>query len=550
MLWAKNKIASCWVVLLVSFGLLGMAWAGIHDLRFNPTHLRSLVHSGQLDLAAPCRVTGRCSRVSVRKGVGTDLELEVRHLANRFSEFETRGKIRLHLNERDHPSGSVPSLRTGDLIEVLAYLRKPENFKNEGRFDYRSYLELRGIFLTGNLKDPLLMTRLSREEENVPRHLVRSLRRTFIRALETLPSSAEAQAVLKALLLGDDDGLKEETKTNFQLNGIYHVLVISGLHVGIIATAIFTLLSFLTLPRWLTVALTMLAIAGYNALVEGGVAIDRASIMGCLFLTSLYFDRDRNLLHSLCLAAWWVLLMNPGWLYDSGFQLSFSAALAIAVIGIPLLRRTTQPYKEALRSLESVDLDRHFSPRLGAWRVALRLRASRLEDSLGRLGSATCLRLVAWPYQLSLGLLGILLFSAAIHLVLLVPMIVYFHRIVLPTIFLNLLVVPLVAILIPLGFFYLCCASLFPQTFWLLGWVCGFLTESLLNLNRSFSEIDWLSYPIPQPSLGWVLTYYLSLALWLAVPAPSAAAPAQRLHLSGSSVRPALGRTAGSTPVT
>ena len=58
--------------------------------------------------------------------------------------------------------------------------------------------------------------------------------------------------------------------------------------------------------------MTLGSIALYNLLAEGQVAIDRASIMGCLFLTSLYFDRDRNLLHSLCLAAWWVLLEDPG----------------------------------------------------------------------------------------------------------------------------------------------------------------------------------------------------------------------------------------------
>ncbi len=517
MLWARDKSWGCWIVSLLGFGLLGLAWPGIHNLQFNQTHLRSLVRSGELDLTMPCRVTGRCSRMSVRKNLGTDLELEVRHVANRFAQFETRGKIRLHLNEGEHPSKSLPSLQPGDLIEVLTYLRKPENFNNPGQFDYRSYLELRGIFLTGNLKDPLLLTCLSRQEQSLTAKLIRQIRRGCIQALETLPSSEPVRATLKALLLGDDSDLEDETKTSFRLNGVYHVLVVSGLHVGIIIAMVFALLNHLALPRWLTVTLTLLAIAGYNALVEGQVAIDRASIMGCLFLTSLYFDRDRNLLHSLCLAAWWVLLMNPGWIYDSGFQLSFSAALAIATIGIPLLRCTTQPHKDALRSLESADLDRYFSPGLGSWRVTLRLRGSILDEWLGNLGSTIALRLVVWPYKLGLALLDILLVSIAIQLVLLVPIMVYFHRVVVPVIFLNMLVIPLVAMIIPLGFSYLVCTALLPQVSWPLGWACGFLTEFLLSLNHTFSEISWLGYPLPQPPYGWVLTYYLSLTLWLAV---------------------------------
>ena len=195
-------------------------------------------------------------------------------------------------------------------------------------------------------------------------------------------------------------------------------------------------------------------------------------------------------------------------------------ALAIAVVGLPLLRRTTQPCKEALRSLESIHLDRNFSPRLAAWRVGLRLRSARLAESLGIPPSTVRLGLMVWPGKLLLGLLDIALVSVAIQAVLLVPLMVYFHRVVFPVIFLNMLVIPLVGMIIPVGFSYLAWASLFPQASWPLGWVCGLLAECLLSLNRAFSEIPWLGFSLPQVPLGWVLAYYGSLALWVAARVP------------------------------
>ena len=516
--------------MLLAFGLSGMAWKAIHQLQFDGNHLQTLVRSGALDLTAPCRVRGRCVRVSEGKAGGIHLEVEVQHLANRFASFETRGKIRLHLMPPDVSFNASPPAQAGDQVEILAYLRRPENFNNPGQFDYRSYLELRGIFLTGNLKDPLLLTLLARQREFSLQDLADRMRQGCIRTLDALPASEPARAVLKAVLLGDDSDLAEDTRSRFRLNGLYHVLVVSGLHVGMMIAMVFALLKHLRLPRWLVLTLTMGSIALYNLLAEGQIAIDRASIMGCLFLTSLYFDRDRNLLHSLCLAGWWVLLKDPGWLDDSGFQLSFSAALAIAVVGLPLLRLATQPCKDALRSLESIHLDRNFSPRLASWRVGLRLRSSRLAESLGIPRSAVLLGLTVWPYKLLLGLLDIVLVSVAIQAVLLVPLMVYFHRVVLPVIFLNMLVIPLVGMIIPVGFSYLAWASLFPQASWPLGWVCGLLAECLLSLNRAFSEIPWLGFSLSQVPLGWVLAYYGSLALWVATRAP------RLLRLLGSAI--------------
>ena len=112
-LWSRKRAWSCWIVVLLAFVLSGMAWKAVHELQFGGDHLRTLVRSGALDLTAPCRVRGRCVRVSDGKAGGIHLEVEVQHLANRFASFETRGK--------DSPSPSSPRR----FPSTPGHLRKP-----------------------------------------------------------------------------------------------------------------------------------------------------------------------------------------------------------------------------------------------------------------------------------------------------------------------------------------------------------------------------------------------------------------------------------------
>ena len=71
-----------------------------------------------------------------------------------------------------------------------------------------------------------------------------------------------------------------------------------------------------------------------------------------LYLLARLLGRDHSALNAIGLAAMILLLSRPAWLFESGFQLSFSAALLIAGLVAPILERTTEPYRRALRNLD------------------------------------------------------------------------------------------------------------------------------------------------------------------------------------------------------
>jgi len=137
---------------LATFLSLGLLVPPIHQASYPPQHLRTLTSTGKLDLNEPCRITGICSKGSISRGIGEQIELSVQKIENRFSTFSAQGKVRLALYyQKGEGPRQQPLLRPGDRIEVLANLRFPKNFNNPGQFDYVAYLERQDVALVGTI---------------------------------------------------------------------------------------------------------------------------------------------------------------------------------------------------------------------------------------------------------------------------------------------------------------------------------------------------------------------------------------------------------------
>src|SRR5439155_22132597 len=168
--------------------------------------------------------------------------------------------------------------------------------------------------------------------------------------------------------------------------------------------------------------------------------------------------------------------VDPLWLFDPGFLLSLLAVLSIALIGLPLLRYTTQPYRKALWQIEEDSLDAQFSARMADFRIALRMKIEWL-GTQWKLSSFNLNRhVIILPLKVGLHLADVLLISVSIQLVFFVLMILYFHRVSLISILLNVLVVPLVGLIVPVGFLFLLLAFIFPMVSLLGGKLCAWLT--------------------------------------------------------------------------
>ena len=520
-LWVAHvccRVSLAFLLSLVCFACLGLVCPAIHQASYAPQHLRMLTRSGRLDLNEPCRITGICTKGSIPKGIGEQIELAVQRLENRFSTFTTQGNVRLALYYQKGEAPRQPLLRPGDQVEVLANLRLPKNFNNPGQFDYVAYLERQDVALVGTVKSELLVTRLATGQGSWLSRQIRRLRTALLSQLDGAFGPGETAGIMKALLLGDRSALDARVEETFRITGIYHVLVVSGQHVAVIAAFLYVLFRLTRIPSSFAAALTAIGLLLFSALAEGQPSVIRATAMACTFLLAVLFDRDRNLLNSLSLSAWSLLLLDPFWLFDPGFELSFLAVLAIAIVALPWLRQVAEPWRAGLQRIQDADWDSRYQPHVADLRVWLRLKLEELQAWAQWDRWQLSSRLVLMTARVVVAVGELLVVSLAIQLVFVVLMAIFFHRVSLIAPFLNLLAVPVVGVLVPLGFLLLSLGLLGLPTDPVFSKLCGSLVDILLRTAELFSGSEWGNFRVPTPPVWASTLYFISLVLALALP--------------------------------
>ena len=148
---------------------------------------------------------------------------------------------------------------------------------------------------------------------------------------------------MQAMLIGGRAFFGRELKTNFQRTGTYHILVVSGINVGILAFAFFWALRRLPMGETAATVLTILFSWGYAFLADLGPPIVRATITLSVYLLTRLLFRDRAGLNALGIAALGILVAAPRTLFEASFQLTFLSVIAVAGIAVPILQRTLYP---------------------------------------------------------------------------------------------------------------------------------------------------------------------------------------------------------------
>jgi competence protein ComEC len=347
-------------------------------------------------------------------------------------------------NNKSEGSKALPThwFHYGERLRFPTKLYPPRNFRNPGAFDYVGYLADEGIVALGSTKmeavEPLPGFSGSRAELWRTR-----LRRSLIERIHALWKPDDS-ALLDAILVGENSFLGRETLTDFQRTGTYHVLVISGLKVAVLALVVFWLLRRLRVGEFFASAITILLTVAYALLTDVGAPVWRATLMLALYLSARLLYRRKSILNTIGAAALALLIVNPIVLLGASFQLSFLCVLVIAGIGAPLLQRTTQPLSQALRSLDSIGYDAALSPSMAQVRLDLRIIAGRLQRFFGK--RIPLIALVGGARLLLVGF-EFLLISTVLQAGFALPMAYYFHRATLVSLPANVLAVPLTEII-------------------------------------------------------------------------------------------------------
>ncbi len=170
-----------------------------------------------------------------------------------------------------------------------------------------------------------------------------------------------------------------------------------------------------------------------------------------LFLIASYVFRQTRILNVLAAVGIAYLAFAPDQLFDPSFQLSFLSAAAIAAFAIPLMERVTEPLRQAVRRLDQVRYDPQVEPPASEWRVEFRLLSETLRLWTGLSVAKAQLVIIATVLATAF-ILDAVVVSACVQFGLALPMISYFHRLSFTGLTANILVVPLLSFVVPVGF--------------------------------------------------------------------------------------------------
>lgn len=226
---------------------------------------------------------------------------------------------------------SLPPMRTGRYeVNGVVQLRADASGLAPG-FDH--YLAGRGIELT------LTRARVSREIAP-PGRTARFLAAAAARCESILRHGVERHraevGIYLGMLLGERAALSQEVHDAFTRSGTFHVFVVAGLHVGIIAEAIFCVLAALRLPPRVAAAAGLALLWTYVEITGGGLPAHRAFTMIAFLRGARVLRQPGNPLAALALAAFVTVLWDPHQLFSAGFQLSYPVVTALVVMGGPL----------------------------------------------------------------------------------------------------------------------------------------------------------------------------------------------------------------------
>lgn len=319
------------------FALLIILWA-LAAAGMNPYPLLLAVPS-ELEGTRLC-LSGEVYRLEQKE---TNLCIYLKHISQ--NKFQYQGNIAVYTKTE------IP-LSIGNRIYAEGDCRIPKKPSNPGQFDMAAYYGIQGIGI--QLQNSRV--RLLDDREAPVFQMLHCLRQSFRKGLERVLGSEDA-GLMSAMLLGEKSGMDQNLKKLYQAGGISHILAISGLHISLIGMGLYRILRKLLGGFWLPCSLSAVVLILYGVLTGMPVSARRAILMFLVYLGAQLLGRTYDLLSGLALAGILILLKEPLYLFQAGFQLSFLSIVGIGVV-YPVLAegKGRCPFADAIRISVSIQL--------------------------------------------------------------------------------------------------------------------------------------------------------------------------------------------------
>ncbi len=318
---------SCDIALLALLVALGALRYQSYTLLFPFDHI-----ANQPELFAAGIVRGRVAEEVERDGERTRFVLALEEVETDSALYKVCGNIWVTLR-----SGRLGA-DCGDRVQLRGPLRRPAPARNPGAFDYRRYLaseDIHAVLSARRAAEVLVL-------EHLPggwltARVALPVRR-YIRAAIAHNLEGASSGLLLGILLGEKRQIPSEVRDQFRSAGLAHALVVSGMHVGIVAVFVCNALRLCRLSPVLSHVGTIVVLLVYAVVTQANPPVVRAVLVACVVLGGRVIEREGDAYNSLGLAGLCILVLWPASLLGLSFQLSFAATFAIIGLHGPLAR--------------------------------------------------------------------------------------------------------------------------------------------------------------------------------------------------------------------
>jgi competence protein ComEC len=438
---AKQWLTCAWILMLAAFALLGLVCANVERNDLPPNQLRSLLDEKTIAVGQPVNLTGTLERDPEQAHDRVYLQLRV----EKVSERDAAGVVMLLaplLNAKGKSEFESLDLRYGARLRIKTALNRADSFRNPGVSSFTEYLDRNGFDATGVIKSSSQIEILEYKASASPIGWIYHWRTQLQRQIDSHFSSSTA-GVLDAAIIGNRYNLSRDTSERFREGGTFHVLVISGLHITFLGGVAFLIARRLTRKRWLQFLCSVTLLWGYTIAVGAQSSVVRAAFMFTAVQLAPLLHRKGSSLNALAGAALVLFVIQPNNVFDPSFQLTFGSVMAIVLIAWPVVQSCSQigkwrPTRQMPCPPQCSFWLRSFSECL-FWSVRegkreqeratcqYRLFKHPLAETLERFHLQRALRFIFEALTISL----------SVQLLLLPPLIVYFHRVSFASLVLN-----------------------------------------------------------------------------------------------------------------
>lgn len=305
----------------------------------SPVRVKAIYDLGIVPQADPVAVRGKLVR-AVEAGPSTAvLRIAATEITHRGQPIATEGDVRAFVPvDSDAARGDLEQLglRLGDEVIIECGLDRDERFLNPGVARRPELLDRQGIDAACTLKSPLLIERVARGG-GFAASVLAARGAAVERTAELF--SPQTAGILAAAMFGDRYYLDRETAESFREGGTFHVLVISGLHITFIAGLLLYFTSRFVRSRVRQAAIVLPAIWVFSFAVGMEKPVTRAALMFSFIIVGRAMGQTGSMLNAAGACSLMLLAWRPSDVFDASLLLTFASVFGIIATAVPVIEK-------------------------------------------------------------------------------------------------------------------------------------------------------------------------------------------------------------------